>query len=143
MIAALIAAGIGVLTATGIWLLLRSRSFDIPLGLTLLSYAVNLFIFAMGRVAAGAPPLLRPGVPPTLAHYADPLPQALVLTAIVIGFAMTALLLGLALKSRFVNGSDDVDALLPDDAPGDEVQHEPLVEPPPRAGAGVPDGGGR
>ena len=143
MIAALIAAGIGVLTATGIWLLLRSRSFDIPLGLTLLSYAVNLFIFAMGRVAAGAPPLLRPGVPPTLAHYADSLPQALVLPAIVIGFAMTALLLGLALKSRFVNGSDDVDALLPDDAPGDEVQHEPLVEPPPRAGAGVPDGGGR
>lgn len=119
MIAALLAIGIGVLTAAGTWLLLRARSFDIPLGLTLLSYAVNLFIFAMGRVAVGAPPLLRPGVPPTLAHYADPLPQALVLTAIVIGFAMTALLLGLALKARFVNGSDLVDAALPGDRPED------------------------
>lgn len=119
MIAALLAIGIGVLTAAGTWLLLRARSFDIPLGLTLLSYAVNLFIFAMGRVAVGAPPLLHPGVPPTLAHYADPLPQALVLTAIVIGFAMTALLLGLALKARFVNGSDLVDAALPGDRPDD------------------------
>lgn len=121
MIAALIATGIGVLTATGVWLLLRARSFDIPLGLTLLSYAVNLFIFAMGRVAIGVPPIVRPGVPPTLAHYADPLPQALVLTAIVIGFAMTALLLGVALKARFVNGSDLVDAALP----GDELETAP------------------
>ena len=135
MIAALIAAGIGLLTAAGTWLLLRARSFDIPLGLTLLSYAVNLFIFAMGRVAVGAPPLLRHGVPPTLAHYADPLPQALVLTAIVIGFAMTALLLGLALKARFVNGSDLVDTALPDDDPHDEPQ--------PRNGADASREGGR
>jgi multicomponent K+:H+ antiporter subunit C len=135
VIAALIATGIGVLTATGVWLLLRARSFDIPLGLTLLSYAVNLFIFAMGRVAVGTPPILRPGVAPTLEHYADPLPQALVLTAIVIGFAMTALLLGLALKARFVNGSDLVDAALP----GDDLE----VEPRPRDAADVPGGGGR
>ncbi len=53
---------------------------------------------------------LRHGVPPTLAHYADPLPQALVLTAIVISFAMTALVLTLALKGRFVNHSDACDA---------------------------------
>jgi multicomponent K+:H+ antiporter subunit C len=85
------------------------RTIDVVLGLTLLSYAVNLFIFVMGRLAAAAP-IVRPGVPPTLAHYADPLPQALVLTAIVISFAMTALLLALALKTRFVNGDDGVDA---------------------------------
>ena len=105
-----VAAAIGILAATGIWLALRARTFDVVLGLTLLSYGVNLFLFVMGRLAAGAPPIVRPGVPPTLAHYADPLPQALVLTAIVIGFAMTALLLALALKARFVNGDDAVDA---------------------------------
>jgi multicomponent K+:H+ antiporter subunit C len=110
MTALLLASGIGILTATGVWLLLRARTFDVPLGLTLLSYAVNLFIFAMGRVAVGAPPIVRPGVPATLAHYADPLPQALVLTAIVISFAMTGVVLALALKSCLVNGSDLCDA---------------------------------
>jgi multicomponent K+:H+ antiporter subunit C len=106
----LLASGIGVLTATGVWLLLRARTFDVPLGLTLLSYAVNLFIFAMGRVAIGAPPILRPGTEPTLAAYADPLPQALVLTAIVISFAMTGVLLALALKIQFIDGNDRCDA---------------------------------
>jgi multicomponent K+:H+ antiporter subunit C len=106
----LVAAAIGILAGTGTWLVLRARTFDVVLGLTLLSYAVNLFIFAMGRLAARAAPIIRPGMPPTLEHYADPLPQALVLTAIVISFAMTAVLLALALKARFVNGDDGVDA---------------------------------
>ena len=122
MIAWLLASGIGVLTATGVWLLLRARTFDVPLGLTLLSYAVNLFIFVMGRVAFGAPPIIRDGVPATLAHYADPLPQALVLTAIVISFAMTALLLALALKARFVNGSDLCDAEPSDETPAIDLR---------------------
>jgi len=108
------AAAIGVFAACGLWLVLRARTFDIVLGLALCSYAVNLFIFAMGRLTVGAPAFLRDGVPPTLEHYADPLPQALVLTAIVISFAMTALVLTLALKSRFVNLSDDCDAIAPD-----------------------------
>jgi multicomponent K+:H+ antiporter subunit C len=112
----LLASGIGVLTATGVWLLLRARTFDVPLGLTLLSYAVNLFIFAMGRVAIGAPPIVRAGVPATLARYADPLPQALVLTAIVISFAMTGVLLALALKAFLANGSDLCDAAAAEDA---------------------------
>jgi multicomponent K+:H+ antiporter subunit C len=116
MTALLLASGIGVLTATGVWLLLRARTFDVPLGLTLLSYAVNLFIFAMGRVAIGAPPIVRAGVPATLARYADPLPQALVLTAIVISFAMTGVLLALALKAFLVNGSDLCDAAAAEDA---------------------------
>jgi multicomponent K+:H+ antiporter subunit C len=105
----LLALGVGVLAGTGVYLLLRARSFDVILGLTLLSYAVNLFIFLMGRVKVGAPPIVRPGVPATLAHYADPLPQALVLTAIVIGFGMTALLLAIALAARAETGSDHVD----------------------------------
>lgn len=102
----LMASAIGVLAASGLFLILRSRTFDVVLGLTLLSYAVNLFIFAMGRLAVGKPPILRPEV----VSYADPLPQALVLTAIVIGFGMSALLLVVALRSRQDNGSDHVDA---------------------------------
>lgn len=113
MIAWLVASAIGVFTAAGIWLVLRARTFDVVLGVTLLSYAVNLFVFAMGRLAIAAPPIVRPGVPATLAHYADPLPQALALTAIVIGFAMTALLLVLALRMHVRAGTDLCDA--PDD----------------------------
>ncbi|MBB5019668.1 multicomponent K+:H+ antiporter subunit C [Chitinivorax tropicus] len=101
----LFAVVVGVLTATGLYLSLRPRSFDVVLGLTLLSYAVNLFIFGMGRLRAGSPPLIRDGV----THYADPLPPALVLTAIVIGFAMTALLLALAVRNRFARRHDRVD----------------------------------
>ncbi|MEP7180662.1 MAG: Na+/H+ antiporter subunit C [Betaproteobacteria bacterium] len=125
MTAWLIASGIGVLTATGTWLLLRARTFDVPLGLTLLSYAVNLFIVAMGRVGPGVPAIVRAGVPPSLAHYADPLPQALALTAIVISFAMTALLLALALKARFVNDSDLCDAPVDDASPAQDVDPAP------------------
>jgi multicomponent K+:H+ antiporter subunit C len=106
----LFASGIGVFTACGVWLVLRARTFDVVLGLTLFSYAVNLFILAMGRLTFGAPAIIVEGVPTTLAHYADPLPQALALTAIVIAFAMTALVLTLALKGRFVNRSDACDA---------------------------------
>jgi multicomponent K+:H+ antiporter subunit C len=102
------ALGIGTLAGCGVWLLLRARTFDAVLGLTLLSYAVNLFIFSMGRYRIGVPPILERGGE-TLANTADPLPQALVLTAIVIAFAMTALLLALALRTHAATGSDHVD----------------------------------
>jgi len=69
---------------------------------------VNLFIFAMGRLRVGAAPVLADGVT-NPADYADPVPQALVLTAIVIGFATTALLLVVLLVSRGLTGSDHVD----------------------------------
>lgn len=102
------ASAIGVFTACGVWLMLRARTFDVALGLALFSYAVNLFIFAMGRLTFGAPAIVGQGG--ATATLADPLPQALVLTAIVIAFAMTALVLTLALKSRFVNHGDACDA---------------------------------
>jgi multicomponent K+:H+ antiporter subunit C len=105
----LLALGIGTLAACGTWLLLRERTFDSVLGLTLLTYAVNLFIFAMGRVKVGAVPIVQPGVASTLSNTADPLPQALVLTAIVISFAMTAVLLVIALRAHAQTGSDHVD----------------------------------
>lgn len=107
---ALIALVIGVLVSCGVYLLLRARTFPVILGLTLLSYGVNLFIFVMGRLRTGAPAVVDKGdnLSSTL-NYADPLPQALVLTAIVIGFAMTAFLLVLALRARAELGNDHVD----------------------------------
>ena len=98
----LIAAGIGVLTAAGVYLLLRERTFSVLLGLTLLSYAVNLFVFATGRLTVGAAPRIQPGIE----HYADPLAQALVLTAIVISFAMTAFVVVLAIVAHRRLGDD-------------------------------------
>jgi multicomponent K+:H+ antiporter subunit C len=101
----LLATGIGWVAAVGIYLLLRGRTFTVVLGLSLIGYAVNVFIFAMGRLWSGTPPILGgAGV------LADPLPQALVLTAIVIGFATTGFVIELALRSRHENGSDQVDA---------------------------------
>jgi multicomponent K+:H+ antiporter subunit C len=100
---------IGVLAGSGVWLLLRPRTFQVIMGLSLLSYAVNLFIFSMGRLAIDKEPVLVGGVPADLLHYADPMPQALVLTAIVIGFAMTALFLVVLLASRGLSGTDHVD----------------------------------
>lgn len=109
MMEILLASGIGLLAGTGLWLALRPRTFDVIVGLTLLSYAVNLFIFAAGRPAPGLPPIIRADLPATLTNYTDPLPQALVLTAIVISFAMTAILVALALRSFGTHGSDHVE----------------------------------
>ncbi|MEN3931444.1 Na+/H+ antiporter subunit C [Microvirga sp. W0021] len=105
---AVIAFAIGILCSSGIWLLLRPRTFEVIIGLSLISYAVNLFMFAMGRLKVGAEPILRSGSI-GISWYADPLPQALVLTAIVIGFAMTALFLVVMLASRGFSGTDHVD----------------------------------
>ena len=101
----LLSIGIGLLVACGVFLLLRPRSFSVVLGLTLLSYAVNILIFMGGRASSRTPPLALPGAGP----LADPLPQALVLTAIVIGFGMTAYLVALALRLLAETGSDAVD----------------------------------
>lgn len=111
---------IGVLTGSGVWLLLRPRTFQVIMGLALLSYAVNLFMFSMGRLSIDREPVLVPGVPLNLMHYDDPIPQALVLTAIVIGFAMTALFLVVLLASRGMTGTDHVDG-----SPADDAQEMP------------------
>lgn len=103
----LIALVIGVLTATGVFLTLRARTFPVVLGLTLLAYAINVFLFAMGRLTIGQPSVIDVAA----AGYSDPLPQALVLTAIVIAFGMTAFLIVLALKARGELGNDHVDGL--------------------------------
>jgi multicomponent K+:H+ antiporter subunit C len=114
-----VATAIGTMTASGVYLLLRARTFDVLLGLTLFSYSVNLLIFSMGRLKVGAPPILREGLAPTLVNHTDPLPQALVLTAIVISFAMTAVVAVVAIRNRSDNDSDHVDAAEPAD--GDQA----------------------
>ena len=100
---------IGVVGGAGVWLVLRPRTFQVILGLSLLSYAVNLFIFSVGSLFLDKPPILETGVPTDLEHYTDPMPQSLVLTAIVIGFATTALFLVVLLASRGLSGTDHVD----------------------------------
>lgn len=105
----IIALSIGVLAGSGVWLLLRPRTFQVIIGLSLISYAVNLFIFGMGRLRTSAAPILQPEEIGDPARYADPLPQALVLTAIVIGFATTALFLVVLLAARGLTGTDHVD----------------------------------
>lgn len=104
-----LALGIGMLTGSGVWLILRPRTFQVIIGLSLMSYAVNLFIYAMGRLRVDAPALVGRGAAVDPSQYTDPLPQALVLTAIVISFAMTALLLVVLLASRGLTGTDHVD----------------------------------
>lgn len=105
----IVALGIGALAGSGVWLILRPRTFQVIIGLSLLSYAVNLFIFAMGRPRTGMPPVLATRAMGDPAHYADPLPQALVLTAIVISFATTALFLVVLLAARGLTRTDHVD----------------------------------
>lgn len=103
-----LAIAIGVLAASGVYLLLRPRTFQVIVGLSLVSYAVNLFILAMGRLRMDAAPILS-GSDANPADYTDPVPQALVLTAIVISFGMTAVLVMMALGAFFEAGDDRID----------------------------------
>jgi len=110
----LVASAIGVLTAGGIYLTLRLRTFPVILGISLLTYAVNVFLFTSGRLVVGAPPILTDAD-----TYTDPLPQALVLTAIVISFGMTAVVVMIGLGAYLGADDDHVD-----DPKGDELARE-------------------
>lgn len=99
----LVASAVGILTAAGLYLVMRLRTFPVILGVSLLTYAVNIFLFASGRLIVGAPPILTEAE-----VYSDPLPQALVLTAIVISFGMTAVVVMIALGAYLGAGSDRV-----------------------------------
>ncbi|AVL70955.1 Na+/H+ antiporter subunit C [Oligella urethralis] len=103
------ALSIGILTGSGVWLILRSRTFQVIMGLLILSYAVNLFIFGGGLLNVGMPPIIHGEAVVNPEDYANPIPQALVLTAIVIGFATTALFLVLLLAQRGLTNTDHVD----------------------------------
>ena len=102
-----IAIAISVMTAVGVYLVLARRTFPVVVGLVMLTYATNLFLFAAGRLAVNQPDIVTD---PEAVH-ADPLPQALVLTAIVISFGMTAVILVMAVRGYFESGGDEVDLL--------------------------------
>ncbi len=112
-----VASSIGVLTGCGVYLVLRLRAFPVILGLAMLSYAVNVFLFASGRLAVNMPPVLSKYGE---AAYTDPLPQALVLTAIVISFGMTAVLVMVALAAYLEAGNDRVNIDSPANGAADE-----------------------
>ncbi|GHB16638.1 Na+/H+ antiporter subunit C [Salinicola rhizosphaerae] len=112
---ALFATVTGFLAASGLYLSLRGRTFPVVVGLTLLSYAVNLFLFSTGGLTTNGAAVISDDA----SRYADPLPQALVLTAIVIGFAMTAFSVILAMRVRGDQGSDQVN-----DQRGEESKEE-------------------
>jgi len=100
----LMATGIGALTSVGLYLILQWRTFPVVVGLSFLSYAVNVFLFTMGRLTINQPPIVNTEA----SGYTDPLPQALVLTAIVITFGMTALIVVLSLRAYLETGDDGV-----------------------------------
>lgn len=108
----LVASAVAVMTAAGIYLILAPRTFTVVIGLTLLTYATNLFLFTTGRLAVNQPDII---VDPAAPH-ADPIPQALVLTAIVIAFGMTALILVMSVRSYFESDGDHVDLLGPEES---------------------------
>jgi len=120
---AILASAIGLLFGCGVYLMLRARTFPVILGLTLISYAVNLFLFASGRLVMNAPPIIRADI----TRYTDPIPQALVLTAIVIGFGMTAYIVTLALRGLSESGDDHIDMIekTVDSSPSHIQKHQP------------------
>ncbi|GGE18964.1 multisubunit potassium/proton antiporter, PhaC subunit [Gemmobacter megaterium] len=101
----LVASAIGLMTASGVYLVLRLRAWPVILGLTMLTYAVNVFLFTSGRLVVDMPAILSADA----GGYADPLPQALVLTAIVISFGMTAVAVMMALGAFLEAGDDRVE----------------------------------
>ncbi|MGE5571042.1 MAG: Na+/H+ antiporter subunit C [Rhodospirillales bacterium] len=105
----LLAVVIGMLYAGGLYMMLRRSLGTLIIGLALLSHAANLLIFTVSGLARGRPPLAPHNAPagPT----ADPLPQALILTAIVIGFGVLAFTLTLMHRTYQITGSEDIDEL--------------------------------
>ncbi|AZV77760.1 Na+/H+ antiporter subunit C [Parasedimentitalea marina] len=114
----LFASAVGILTAAGVYLILRKRTFPVILGLSLLTYGVNLFLFATGRLMVNAPPVLNKYAE---VAYTDPLPQALVLTAIVISFGMTAVVVMIALGAYLSAKDDQIDMVEDTTRAGDDA----------------------
>jgi multicomponent Na+:H+ antiporter subunit C len=101
---------IGVLFAGGVFCLLRRSVVRVVIGVSLISTGANLLVFLSGGLTAGRPPMVAPGAKVPEAPFADPLPQAMVLTAIVIGLGLTAFLLTLVFRAHEAVGSDDIRA---------------------------------
>ncbi len=100
---------IGGLYAAGLYMLMRRSLVKLVIGLALLGQAANLLIFTLGRLLRGRPPLIPPDATTLAGPYADPVPQALILTAIVIGFGVHAFTIILVKRAYQTVDSDDLD----------------------------------
>lgn len=114
----LLAVVVGILYAAGVFLVLRRSLARIVIGLAILTNATNLLIFAAAGIERGAPPLVPVGADAPESPFADPLPQALILTAIVIGFGVLAFAMVLMYRGFREVGNDDPDAMVSTDRPG-------------------------
>ncbi|NWF49307.1 MAG: Na+/H+ antiporter subunit C [Ignavibacteriaceae bacterium] len=107
----LLALIIGILYGAGTYMILRRSLVKVILGLIFLGHAANLLIFTIGRLTKGAPPFIPQGAETLAEPYADPLPQALILTAIVIGFGVQAFAIVLFKRTYQTVGTDDLDKM--------------------------------
>lgn len=107
----LLAIVIGVLYASAVYLLLRRSLVKLLIGLALLTHATNLLIFVASGLTRGVPPVIGPDAQRPAGAIADPLPQALILTAIVISLGVIAFALALSARVYKVTGTDDLDKL--------------------------------
>ena len=114
--ALLLAVTIGALYACGVYLMLRRSLVKLVIGLVLLGHAANLLIMAAAGITHGRPAIISGAAEVLVPPYADPMPQALVLTAIVIGFGVQAFALVLLKRAYQAVGSDDLDAMSSTDA---------------------------
>jgi multicomponent Na+:H+ antiporter subunit C len=108
---AVLAVVIGGVYALGLYLMMRRSIVKLIIGLGLLGHAANLLIFTLGRLTRGSPPLVPEGGSSPVEPFADPLPQALILTAIVIGFGVQAFALVLLKRAYQTVGTDDLDEM--------------------------------
>ncbi len=102
---------VGVMFACGCYLLLQRTLGHVIIGLALLTNATNLLIFVSGNLTRGGPALVDPGETVPAEPVADPLPQALILTAIVIGFGVLAFFIALTYRAYHLVGSDDLSTM--------------------------------
>lgn len=110
----------GLLYAAAFYLMMRRSLVKLIIGLVLIGHASNLFIFTLGRLSKGNMPIIPAGAETLVPPFADPLPQALILTAIVISFGVQAFAIVLIKRVYQETGSDDLDMLTSTDKPGSE-----------------------
>lgn len=107
----LLAIIIGLLYASGIYMMLRRSLVKLIIGLILLGNGANILIFLLGRIVKGEPPIIEDSAKVLADIYADPVPQALILTAIVISFGLQAFAIILVKRAYKVVGTDDLDQM--------------------------------
>jgi multicomponent Na+:H+ antiporter subunit C len=107
----LLAICIGLLYAAGIFLILQRSLVRLIIGLILLGNGANMLIFLLGRITKGKPPIIPEELDVLLDVYADPIPQALILTAIVISFGLQAFAIILVKRAYRVVNTDDLDQM--------------------------------